>query len=64
MRIILVVGWLLAAQLVLVPLSFAVESDVDRLLDLLVEKKVVSAEDAAAFKGDLAIKKQEEKSLV
>ncbi len=61
MRIILVVGWLLAAQLALVPLSFAAESDVDRLLDLLVEKKVVSAEDAAAFKGDLAIKKQEEK---
>lgn len=35
-------------------------SDVDELLNLLTEKGVVRAEDAAAFRGDLAVKKQEE----
>ncbi|MDP2938675.1 MAG: porin, partial [Candidatus Omnitrophota bacterium] len=61
MRSILISSWLVVSLLVFTSISFAAESDVDRLLDLLVEKKVVSAEDAAAFKGDLAIKKQEEK---
>lgn len=61
MRIIPVVGWLLAAQLALAPLSFAAETDVDRLLELLVEKKVLTKDDATAFRADLAIKKQEEK---
>lgn len=61
MRSVPVAAWLITGLLVITNLSFAAESDVDRLLDLLVEKKVVTAEDAAAFKGDLAIKKQEEK---
>jgi len=61
MRVALVSGWLLVSFLVFTPLSFAVESDVDRLLDLLVQKNVVTADDAAAFKADLAIKKQDEK---
>jgi phosphate-selective porin len=43
------------------PFSFAAESDVDKLLDLLVEKKVLTTEDAAGFRADLALKKQEEK---
>ncbi len=61
MRIIPILSWLVVSLLVFTSISFAAESDVDRLLDLLVEKKVLTSEDAAAFKGDLAIKKQEEK---
>ena len=61
MKIVKVTGWLLAAQLVLVPLSFAIESDVDRLLELLVEKKVLTREDANAFRAEVAMQKQEEK---
>lgn len=61
MRIIPVIGWLLVSFLVLTPISFAAESDVDKLLDLLVEKGVVAQEDAAGFRADLAVKKQEEK---
>lgn len=41
--------------------SFAAESDVDRLLNLLVKKGVLTAEDAAGFRADLVVKKQEEK---
>lgn len=61
MRVIPVFGWLLVSLLILTPLSFAAESDVDRLLNLLTEKGVVSEEDAAGFRADLALKKQEEK---
>ncbi|MBI4946617.1 MAG: hypothetical protein HY840_09470, partial [Bacteroidetes bacterium] len=39
----------------------AAETDVDRLLDLLVEKGVVTKDDAVGFRADLAVKKQEEK---
>lgn len=41
--------------------SFAAESDVDRLLNLLVKKGVLTAEDAVGFRAELAEKKQEEK---
>lgn len=61
MKILKLFSWLAVVFLVFTPLSFAAESDVDRLLNLLVEKKVVTAEDAATFRADLAIKKQEEK---
>ncbi len=61
MKISKLFSWLAVVFLVLTPLSFAAESDVDRLLNLLVEKKVVTTEDAATFRADLAIKKQEEK---
>lgn len=36
-------------------------SEVDELLNLLVDKGVITIEDAAAFRGELAIKKQDEK---
>lgn len=61
MKVILVFSWLLIIILVLTPLSFAAESDVDRLLELLVEKKVLTHGDAAEFRADLAVKKQDEK---
>lgn len=61
MRIFIISSWLLINFLGLARLSFAAESDVDRLLDLLVTKKVLSTEDAVTFKADLAVKKQEEK---
>lgn len=47
--------------LVFVTVSLAAESDVDRLVELLIEKSVVNKEDATAFRADLAVKKQEEK---
>jgi phosphate-selective porin OprO and OprP len=53
--------WLAVSFFVLSALSFAAETDVDRLLDLLVEKGVVTKDDAAGFRADLAVKKQEEK---
>lgn len=53
---------LILSFLFLTSISQAAESDVDRLLELLVEKNVVSADDAAGFRADLAIKKAEEKS--
>lgn len=61
MRKFLILSWLLVSPLVLAATSYAVESDVDRLLDLLVEKKVLTKEDATGFRGELAVKKQEEK---
>ncbi len=59
-RIFLIFSWMSVSLLVLTPLSFAAESDVDRLLDLLIEKKVLTTEEATAFRADLAVKKQEE----
>jgi len=61
MRIIPVLSWLFVSILVLSALSLAAESDMDRLLYLLSEKGVVTKEEAAGFRADLAIKKQEEK---
>jgi len=61
MRIFISLGWLLVSLLILIPISYAAESDVDRLLDLLVQEKVLTQEKAAAFRADLAVKKQEEK---
>jgi phosphate-selective porin len=61
MKVVRFFSLLVFSFLFLTPVSQAAESDVDRLLDLLVEKKVVTAEDATLFKADLAIKKQEEK---
>jgi len=61
MRIIIVSIWLLVGTLILTPISFAAESEVDMLLNLLVEKGVLTQEDAAGFRADLAVKKQEEK---
>lgn len=55
MRIAMVLSWILSSLLVLTSLSFAAESDVDRLLELLVEKKVLTAPDAAGFRADLAL---------
>jgi polyhydroxyalkanoate synthesis regulator phasin len=61
MRVLLVISWLLAGLSLVTPLSFAAESDVDRLLDLLVKKGVLTQDDATTFRAELAVKKQEEK---
>jgi len=42
-------------------LSLAGESDMDKLLDLLLEKGVITQEEAAGFRADVAVKKQAEK---
>lgn len=62
MKTLRVFGVLLAVlTIVLFPtLSFAAETDVDRLLNLLVEKGVLTEEDAAGFRADLAILRQDE----
>lgn len=61
MKVFLFSVWLVISILILAPISLAAESDVDGLLDLLVEKGVFTKDDAAAFRADLAVKKQEEK---
>jgi len=61
MKNFLLLSWVSVGLLITVPASFAAESDVDRLLDLLVAKKVLTQEDATTFRAELAIKKQEEK---
>ncbi len=61
MKGISVLTWLSVSILVLTTASWAAESDVDKLLDLLVEKGVVNKDDAAGFRADLAVKKQGEK---
>ncbi len=60
MRILAVFSWFLVSLLVLTSVSRAAESEVDKLLDLLVAKGVVSKEDATGFRAELAVKKQED----
>jgi len=60
MRILAVFSWILVSLLVLTSVSQAAESEVDKLLDLLVAKGVVSKEDATGFRAELAVKKQED----
>ncbi len=61
MRATFVFSWLLISLLVIAPAAIAAESDADRLLELLVQKKILTQSDATAFRADLAIKKQDEK---
>ncbi|MEW6752850.1 MAG: porin [Candidatus Latescibacterota bacterium] len=61
MGIVRVQGCLLVTFLACVSPSAAAESDVDRLLDLLVDKGLVSREEAAGLRADLAIRSQEGK---
>lgn len=63
MKIIRVFCWLFVSLLILTPISFAAVSETDLLLNLLIEKGVVTNEDAAVFRAELAIKKQEEADL-
>jgi len=63
MRILAVFSWVLAGILIIAPRANAAESDVDKLLDLLVKKGVVTQEEAVGFRADLAVKKQETKDL-
>lgn len=53
-------GWILVSFFIL-PVSLATADSLDNLVDLLVQKGLVSAEEAAGFRADLAVKKQEEK---
>lgn len=46
--------------LIFASFAAAAETDVDRLLNLLVDKGVLTGEDAAGFRADLAIVKQDE----
>ena len=61
MRVFRIFSWLAAILFFTGAKLWAVESDVDRLLELLVQEKVISAEKATEFRADLAVKKQEEK---
>lgn len=62
MKIFPVVGWALVAAVIFTkPALGASESDVDRLLELLVEKKVLTTGDAIQFRSRIAISKQEDK---
>lgn len=63
MRIFLISSWLIASIFFAGAYTYvwAAESDVDKLLDLLVQEKVITQEKATAFRANLAVKKQEEK---
>lgn len=61
MRVFLATGWLIASLVFTTALSWAAESDVDRLLEFLIKEKVITQEKATEFRADLAIKKQDEK---
>lgn len=60
MKIAAVFSLILAIVLLVTPLVSAAESEVDRLLDLLVKKGVVTQDDAVGFRSELAVKKQED----
>lgn len=60
MKILAVFSWVLAGALLVAAPANAAESDVDRLLDLLVKKGVVTQDEATGFRADLAVKKQED----
>ncbi len=62
MRISLVFSWLIASVFFTAALSWAAETDVDRLLEFLIKEKVITQEKATEFRADLAVKKQEEKA--
>jgi len=61
MKFFLSFSWLMASLIFTAAPVRAVESDVDRLLELLVKEKVLTQEKATEFRADLAVKKQEEK---
>lgn len=63
MKISAVFSWVFAGALLIASLANAAESDVDKLLDLLVKKGVVTQSEATGFRADLAVKKHEEKDL-
>jgi phosphate-selective porin OprO and OprP len=46
---------------VMISVSWSSESEVDKLLQLLIKKGVITEQDAAEFRADLAVSKQEEK---
>ena len=62
MRISAVFGLILVSIIFMASFAYGAESEVDKLLDLLVKKGVVTQEDAAGFRAELAVKKQEEKA--
>lgn len=61
MRVIRVFSLLVFSFLAITGVSLAAESEADRLLNFLIEKKVVTLEDAAVYRADLAVKQQEDK---
>ncbi len=61
MRVFLISSWLIASVFFTGALSWAAETDVDRLLEFLIKEKVITQEKATEFRADLAVKKQEEK---
>lgn len=58
-RIFIVFSWLFFS-IVIAPALWA-NSEVDKLLDLLVEKGTITSEEAAVFRADQAVGRQEEK---
>ncbi len=63
MKSLAVFSWVVAGALFIAPIANAAETEVDRLLDLLVKKGIVTQDDAVGFRVDLAVKKQEDVSL-
>jgi len=61
MKFVWLLSWLLIGLFILAPLSMAKESDLDKLINLLIEKGVITLEEAAKLRADLAIQKQAEK---
>jgi len=57
---LLLISWL-AAGLLLTGLAYAADKT-EALLDLLVEKGIVTKDEAAGLRADLAVKEQDEKS--
>ena len=60
MKKLLLISWL-AAGLLLTGLAYAADKT-EALLDLLVEKGIVTKDEAAGLRADLAVKEQDEKS--
>lgn len=60
MKRIAVFSLIVAGALFIAPYANAAESEVDRLLDLLVKEKVITQDKAVAFRADMAVKKQED----
>ena len=64
MRSLLVLCVTAALILVTVTSAQALESEVDMLINLLIKKNVITAEDASGLRAEIAMKKQEEPAKV
>lgn len=61
MKFVWILSWLLIGLFILAPLTMAKETELDKLINLLIEKGVITLEEAAKLRAELAIQKQTEK---